>query len=391
MQKNIFPEDFFSTPNQYKTIQNPIDKNREHPKIINPTLLKSKSNQPLIVEIKEEKCEESIDVPKNKNSLKIIIPKNVSIEEISTSGGSYNTPKTPNIPINQVIKVETEPNKNKKNGFNIKDKLISNNALNKNIKKNNNKNNIKDENIDLYYPMAFTFNAKGKKNRTLNNTRRMNYKYNKSFDKNIKNNNEVKEKKDKIVNDKKRKTLSCQRNKEEKLKKENINININKNTKNISYDKIKYKNENNKNIIRNNIRNNSQREDKKNSRNNFSPSNDRKARSAKKNKETINLITINNNRNILRRNCKEDKKDLYNKTNLKTLKFDYDKKKKEIVHLKVKNEINQIFEKLPENYEKNPILNNKFELFMKNLEDIKYVLDRNNSKNFFPKTKGKKK
>ena len=120
MQKNIFPEDFFSTPNQYKTIQNPINKNREHPKIINPTLLKSKSNQPLIVEIKEEKCEESIDVPKNKNSLKIIIPKNVSIEEISTSGGSYNTPKTPNIPINQVIKVETEPNKNKKKDLILK-------------------------------------------------------------------------------------------------------------------------------------------------------------------------------------------------------------------------------------------------------------------------------
>ena len=151
--------------------------------------------------------------------------------------------------------------------------------------------------------------------------------------------------------------------------------------------KINIKNETNKNIIRNN----SQKEDNKKARNNFSPYYDRKARSAKKNKETINLITINNNRNILRRNCKEDKKDLYNKTNLKTLKFDYDKKKKEIVHLKVKNEINQIFEKLPENYEKNPILNNKFELFMKNLEDIKYVLDRNNSKNFFPKTKGKKK
>lgn len=374
MQKNIFPEDFFCSPNQYKTIQNPINKNREHPKIINPTLLKSKSNQPLIVEIKEEKCEESIDinVPKNKNSLKIIIPKNHSNEEISTSGGSYNTPKTPNIPINQPIKVETEPNKNKKNGFNIKDKLISNNALNKNIKNINNKNNIKDENIDLYYPMAFTFNSKGKKNRTLNNNRKMNYKYNKSFEKNIKN-NEIKEKKDTIINDRKRKTLSYQRNKEDKFKKDNKNIN-------------------NKNFFRNNIRNNSQREDKKNSRNKFSPSiNDRKVRSAKKNKETINLITINNNKNILKRNYKDNKKDLYNKTNLKTLKFEYDKKKKEIVHLKVKKEINQIFEKLPENYEKNPILNNKFELFMKNLEDIKYVLDRNNSKKFFQKTKGKKK
>ena len=74
MQKNIFPEDFFCTPNQYKTIQNPINKNREHPKIINPTLLKSKSNQPLIAEIKEEKCEESIDVPKNKKAFSASMP-----------------------------------------------------------------------------------------------------------------------------------------------------------------------------------------------------------------------------------------------------------------------------------------------------------------------------
>ena len=232
--------------------------------------------------------------------------------------------------------------------------------------------------------MAFTFNSKGKKNRTLNNSRRVNYKYNKSFEKNI-TNNEVKEKKGRFINNRKGKTISCQRNKEDKFNKENKIIN------NIKNDKNKYKNENNKNIIRNNIRNNSQREDKKNSRNNFVPSYDRKVRSAKKSKEAINLITINNDINILKRNSKNDKKDLYNKTNLKTLKFDYDKRKKEIVHLKVKKEINQIFEKLPENYEKNPILNNKFELFMKNLEDIKYVLDRNNSKNLFPKTKGKKK
>ena len=56
-----------------------------------------------------------MDVPKNKNSLKIIIPKNNSNEEISTSGGSYNTPKTPNMPIKPVI--QTEPSKNKKNGY----------------------------------------------------------------------------------------------------------------------------------------------------------------------------------------------------------------------------------------------------------------------------------
>ena len=156
----MFPEDFFGAPNQFKTIQTQISKNKEHPKIINPSLIKTKNNQPYIIEIKEEKCEESMDMTKNKNSLKIIIPQNISTEEISTSGGSYNTPNTPNNPVKPIY--ETEPNKNKKKGSNIKDKLISNNELNKNLQNINN-NSIKDENIDLYYPMAFTFNFKEKK------------------------------------------------------------------------------------------------------------------------------------------------------------------------------------------------------------------------------------
>ena len=62
----MFPEDFFGSPNQFKTIQTQISKNKEHPKIINPTLLKTKTNQPYIMEIKEEICEESLEIPKNK-------------------------------------------------------------------------------------------------------------------------------------------------------------------------------------------------------------------------------------------------------------------------------------------------------------------------------------
>ena len=126
-----------------------------------------------------------MEMTKNKNSLKIIIPQNISTEENSTSGGSYNTLNTPKNPVKSIY--ETEPNKNKKKGSNIKEKLISNNELNKNLQNiNNNINNIKVENIDLYYPMAFTFNFKENKNRTINNNKRMVYKYNKSFETNKK-------------------------------------------------------------------------------------------------------------------------------------------------------------------------------------------------------------
>ena len=378
----MFPEDFFSSPNQYKTIQNPISKNREHPKIINPTLLNKKINQPFIPEIKEEKCEESVDNPNTKNNLKIIIPQNVSNEEISTSGGSYNTPKTPNIPIRPII--QSEP-KNKKNVRNIKDKLIQNNGLNKNCQNNN---SIKDENIDLYYPMAFTFNSKGKKSNTLNNSRHKNYKYHKSFENNKKN----LENKDKNINKRKRKNLSFQK-REEKNKNENDKITKNKNlihsnNKNIIFDKNKYWSENNKNNAKNILRNNVKGEERKNSRNNYVPSNNRKVKSAKKSKENVNIITLNNNKNMLRRNNNDDKKNMLHRGNIKNFKSEYDKRKKEIVNLKVKNKINHILDNLPENYEKFPVLNNKFELLMKNIDDIKDVLDR---KNMFARNKVNKK
>ena len=204
----MFPEDFFGTPNQYKTIQTQINKSREHPKIINPLLFKNKTNQPYIDEIKEEKCEESImEMSKNKNSLKIIIPHNISNEEISTSGGSYNTPVTPNIPIKPVI--HTEPNKNSRKECRIKDKILSNN-INSSLSKKNSVNNTIDDNIDLCHPMAFTFNFKEKKNQTIkNNNRRGGNKYN-SFERNKK-----------IIKENKKRDYSAQNKKIEKIKKEN--------------------------------------------------------------------------------------------------------------------------------------------------------------------------
>ena len=56
--------------------------------------------------------------------------------------------------------MKTDSNKNNKNVFYIKDKLISNSSLNKNIQ---NCNNIKEQKIDLNSPMTFTFNFKEKK------------------------------------------------------------------------------------------------------------------------------------------------------------------------------------------------------------------------------------
>ena len=125
------------------------------------------------------------------------------------------------------------------------------------------------------------------------------------------------------------------------------------------------------------IKNNIQKEIRKNTRNNTDSLYDRKARSAKKSKETINILTIKNNKNLLKRNNKDDKNGLYNKNNLKNFKSEYNNKKKEIVHSRVKSEINQILKNLPENYEKFPEINNKFELLLKNINDFKFVLDKN--------------
>ena len=390
----MFPEDFFGSPNQYKTIQTPVNKNKEHPKIINPTLLKTITNQPYIIEIKEEICEESLEIPQNINSLKIIIPNNISNEEISTSGGSYNSPNPPNNPVRSVI--HTEPNKNRKKGSNLKDKLISNNSLNNQLQNINDNNNIRDENIDLYYPMAFTFNRKEKKSRTLNNNKRKFYKYNNSFDKNNKNKiNKVN--KNKINKDIKKKEKSYQKNNENKIIKENKHQrnnslkNNNNKDKNITnkYSNLGYKKSysceqsNCKYQNEKNMKNNKKNEIKKNSRNNPGSLYDRKAKSAKKSKETINILTIKNNKNFFKRNNKDDKKGLFNKNNLKNFKSEYNNKKKEIVHSKVKNEINQILQNLPDNYEKFPEINNKFELLMKNINDFKYVLDKKNSKNIY--------
>lgn len=61
---------------------------------------KIKAKQHYIMEIKEERWKESLEMAKNKNALKIIIPENISNEEISTNGISILS-QNQNIPIKQ--------------------------------------------------------------------------------------------------------------------------------------------------------------------------------------------------------------------------------------------------------------------------------------------------
>ena len=405
----MFPEDFFGNPSQYTTIQTQQNKAREHPKIINPTLLKT--NNPFCAEIKEEKCEESLEIPKNKNLLKIQIPHDSSNDDVSTSGGSYNTPITPMTPNTQVVPLaQTDPNKNNNNiGNKLNDKVPSNN-IHSSFNENRVNNDINEEKIDLYFPMAFTFNQKfNEKQNNYNNYNSNNNLSLKNNNKSTKYNNSSEER---ILKDKKRKSMSFNKNKDGKnknridnkfdrnnnqknysLKENNINCNnnsIKKNNKNLnsSYNKYKSKNKNDTENRFGDIENYSQRESRKNSRPDSNLSYNRKAKSAKKAKETNNIMTVKNSNKLIKKNSKENKIDLNGKNCAKDLISKYADKKKDIVHLKVEKEINHIFKNLQDNNEIFPEVNNKFELLLKNIDDIKDAINKKKSLNLFKKTKG---
>lgn len=58
--------------------------------------------------------------------------------------------------------------------------------------------------------------------------------------------------------------------------------------------------------------------------------------------------------------------------------------KKNIVQLKVQKELNNIFDNMPEDYEQDPEIHNKFELLLKNIKDIKGFINRRTQTNFKP-------
>ena len=382
----MFPEDFFGTQNQFITIQTqPQMSNREHPKIINPLLIKRQQSQ--FTEIKEAVNEDSVEVSKNMSNnkipLRIVISHDSSIEDVSTSGGSNNTPLSPMTPI--IPQIQTDP---KENNFTFganKGKSISN-SIRSSLNENTDSKNILEEKKDLCLPLAFTFSHKfnEKQNQTLKNSRT--------------NKNSFREKPS--SQDRKRKSASSQCSKEDK------NIIKAQRAQRINSQKKYNPKESNKNndycYLKNNKNNgdkkenSSHKETKKNIRSNSNSNSSygiRKSKSAKKNKETNNIMTVKNNYNnkvIIRRNNSSDKKELGNKSKDKCFISEYRDRKKDIVHSKIKKEINNIFDNLPENYEKFPELNNKLELFMKNIDDIKDVLIKKKSQDILLKKKGNK-
>lgn len=384
----MFPEDFFGTQNQFITIQTQSQlSNREHPKLINPLLIKRQ--EPQINEIKEEIIEESIDVSKNmsksKIPLRIVVSHDSSIEDVSTSGGSNNTPISPMTPI--IPEIQTDL---KENNFTFgpkKGKQISNTSRSS-FNENTDSKNVIEDKKDLCLPLAFTFSHKfnEKQNQTLKNSRtnKNTFREKSKQDIKIKSTSYQKNKEDKsIIKAQKTQRINSQKKNNQKESNKNNNYLYKKNNKSIG-DKKK--------------ENSGLKETKRNIRSNSNSSYDnRKLKSAKKNKETNNIMTVkniynnNNNKAIIRRNNSSERKELGNKkSDRKCLLSEYMDRKKDIVHSKIKKEINNIFNNLPENYEKFPELNNKLELFMKNIDDIKDVLIKKKSQDILLKNKANK-
>ena len=100
MNKKIFPEDFFDLPNKQDYSFDPKNrpKKKDHPKLINPssTLNIRPSG---INEIKEEDIEESEEhIQLKKNNLKIVIPDKSNDELEPSTSGSSNVKLSPNTP-----------------------------------------------------------------------------------------------------------------------------------------------------------------------------------------------------------------------------------------------------------------------------------------------------
>jgi hypothetical protein len=389
----LFPEDFFGTQNQYTTIQNHKSKNKEHPRIIIPTLLKTNRTRPIFSEIKEEKCEESSELTKNKTSLKIVIPYDNSIGDISTNGGSYNTPMTPMTPVVSII--QTEPNKNYGKKNKMKDRLMTNN-IPSSLNDNYENNHFKDDQIDLSIPMAFTFNAKFKENQSKtvanNKINRIN-RINKFSKREISSKDSKNKNKNKTLENKSERDYNQRKYTPRERKKSN-DI---RNRKTINNKSSSYIKNNNKHIEvekrRNTVENYSQREIKRYSRNNYNFAyNERKVKSAKRNKAINNIkivknINNGNNNPLIRRSDSNNKKDLNNKSHSKCSISEYRNKKKDLeVKSRVEKEINNVFNKLIEGNEK-PELNNKFQLFVKKRVDIKDTKKKKKSQNIFLKNK----
>ena len=442
INKKIFPEDFFDLTNNQDELTHPKNKSKQkdHPKLLNPSnTIKMIPN--VINEIKEEAFEESVEQfqPK-KTNLKIIIPEKSNDELEPSTSGSSNVKLSPNKPPSPLICAE-------KNKFNL---FPDNNDVSSNINKDkeedkykvtahflneeNNSSSFK-ENKNLNRPFTpnvnryknvynppltcdnknldkfkFNYNFETKKNGVIvprkdskiNQIQRQNL-FKVGYNNNSNRNNKINNKKIKPVSSRIEKIFGTQGNNNSPKNSSLVSI-INLNEKNQNKNKNK---DNNPNIINNNKNNNNINDLKKANNCNHAQKNQKKSRAnsvenkymnrknnALRNNESNKAINknnkdINSNKNDNKNNNKENerKKNYSHNKNNKNNGYSY---LPEIKYANVKNqlevEVNNLFQNLPEDFEKYPELKNYVELIVQNIHGLKDYIYKN-TQDFFKKNR----
>ena len=440
INKKIFPEDFFDLTNNQDELTHPKNKSKQkdHPKLLNPSnTIKIIPN--VINEIKEEAFEESVEqLQPKKTNLKIIIPEKSNDELEPSTSGSSNVKLSPNKPPSPLIGTE-------KNEFNLhpeNNEIPSNNIKNDKDKEEDNykvtahfvneeKTNISfKENKNLNRP--FTPNVNRYKNvynppLTCDNKNMDKFKFNYNFE--IKKNGVIVPKKESKINQIQRQNLfkigynnnnSNRNNKMNKKKLKPVSSRIeqifgtqsnnsprnsslvsiiNLNEKNQSKNKNKNK-EYNTNIINNNKKNSNINDLKKANNCNHAQKNPKKARANSVENKCMNKTNKVLKKNESNKDINKDNADSINKNKENERKKIYSHNKinknggisylPEIKYANVKNqlevEVNNLFQNLPEDFEKYPELKNYVELIVQNIHGLKDYIYKN-TQDFFKKNR----
>ena len=436
INKKIFPEDFFDLNNNQDELTHTKKKSKQkdHPKLLNPSnTIKIIPN--VINEIKEEAFEESVEQfqPK-KTNLKIIIPEKSNDELEPSTSGSSNVKLSPNKPSSPLVCID-------KNKFNLfpdnkdKEKEEDKYKVTAHFVKEENSNTSFNENKNFNRP--FTPNVNRYKNiynppLTCDNKNLDKLKFNYNFE--TKKNGAIVPKKDSKINQIQRQNLfkvsynnnSNRNNKNKNNKKlkpvssriEQIfgtqgNNNSPKNSSLVSIINLNEKNQNknknkeyNTNIINNNKKNNNINDLKKANNCNHAQKNPKKSRAnsvenkymnrknnvlrkiesnndINKNNKDINVNKNGNNNN----NKEKERKKNYSNNNNKNNGYSY---LPEIKYANVKNqlevEVNNLFQNLPEDFEKYPELKNYVDLIVQNIHGLKDYIYKN-TQDFFKKNR----
>ena len=446
INKKIFPEDFFDLTNNQDELDHPKNKSKQkdHPKLLNPSnTIKIIPN--VINEIKEEAFEESVEqFPLKKTNLKIIIPEKSNDELEPSTSGSSNVKLSPNKPTSPLTCIE----KNKFNLYPENCEITSNIYKDKDkdkeedkykvtahfVNEENNNNSFKEKkNINrpftpsvnryknIYNPpltcdnknldkFKFNYNFETKKNGVIvpkkdskiSQIQRQNL-FKVGYNNNSNRNNKINNKKLKPVSSRIEQIFGTQNNNSPKNSslisiKNNLNEKKQNKNKNKEYNtNMINNNKNNKKINDlkkanncNNIQKNGKKARANSMENKYMNKKDNVLRKNESNKD-INKnykdkdININNNKNINKKN--ERKKNYSHNKNKINNGYAY---LPEIKYANVKNqlevEVNNLFQNLPEDFEKYPELKNYVELIVENIHGLKDYIYKN-TQDFFKKNR----